>query len=53
MDFKDSALIKNLQDGKLPDVNTNISIDSKAITNLVVGIVVAGLAIILIYKLIR
>jgi hypothetical protein len=50
---KDSELLKNLSAGKLPTVQTAVSIDPKAITNLIVGVVVAAVAIILIWKILK
>ena len=51
MDFANSQLLKNLADGKLPEVS--VTIEPKVIIELVVGIIVAGVAIIYLYKLLK
>jgi hypothetical protein len=51
MDLANSTLVKNLEDGKLPDVN--VTIDNTTLIELVVAIVVSGLAIILLWKFLR
>lgn len=55
MSFFKSQLFKNLQDGKLPEmeVNTAVSLDNKAIINLTLGLFIAGFLIVLSWKAFR
>ena len=51
--IKDSTLVTNLLKGDLPEVKTSVTVDPKAIQSLVLGIVIAAVAIILLWKLLK
>lgn len=52
MSFWNSGLIKNLEDGKLPTVDTEVSFDIEAIAKIVVIVILAIILIFFMYKLI-
>jgi hypothetical protein len=45
MSFWNTKLIKNLQDGELPDVKTEVTIDKNSLVT--VGIVLASVAVVI------
>jgi hypothetical protein len=51
MSFWNSDLIKNLEGGKLPELQ--IKVETQTFIELAVSIVIAGVAIILIYKILK
>lgn len=53
MSFWNSGLMKGLQDGKLPEVKTSVSVEQKDLVKIAVTLIIVAVVIILSAKLIK
>lgn len=53
MSFWDSKFVKDLETGKLPEVQTKVEFESSGLINLMAALLITGIALIFISKIIK